>query len=97
MIPVTERIAIDEEEIEESFVRAGGPGGQNVNKGPFFETGNTLQGIDIVVNYVMNTRWRGWWTTTYDRRALTPQTTGGRRPNRLRSVPPIIGRTQERI
>jgi ribosome-associated protein len=32
MIPVTERIAIDEEEIEESFVRAGGPGGQNVNK-----------------------------------------------------------------
>jgi ribosome-associated protein len=32
MIPVTERIAVDEEEIEESFVRAGGPGGQNVNK-----------------------------------------------------------------
>jgi ribosome-associated protein len=32
MIPVTERIAIDEDEIEESFVRAGGPGGQNVNK-----------------------------------------------------------------
>ena len=32
MIPVTERIAIDEEEIEESFVRAGGPGGQDVNK-----------------------------------------------------------------
>jgi ribosome-associated protein len=32
MIRVTERIAIDEGEIEESFVRAGGPGGQNVNK-----------------------------------------------------------------
>ncbi len=32
MIPVTERLAIDEDEIEESFVRAGGPGGQNVNK-----------------------------------------------------------------
>ena len=32
MIPVTNRIAIDENEIEEVFVRAGGPGGQNVNK-----------------------------------------------------------------
>jgi ribosome-associated protein len=32
MIPVTPRIAIDEEAIEEVFVRAGGPGGQNVNK-----------------------------------------------------------------
>jgi ribosome-associated protein len=32
MIPVTERVAIDEDEIEESFLRAGGPGGQNVNK-----------------------------------------------------------------
>jgi ribosome-associated protein len=32
MIPVTERIAIAENEIEEVFVRAGGPGGQNVNK-----------------------------------------------------------------
>ena len=32
MIPVTDRIAIDEGEIEEFFVRAGGPGGQNVNK-----------------------------------------------------------------
>jgi ribosome-associated protein len=32
MIQVTGRIAIDENEIEESFVRASGPGGQNVNK-----------------------------------------------------------------
>ncbi|MBK8176448.1 MAG: aminoacyl-tRNA hydrolase [Rhodospirillales bacterium] len=32
MIRITERIAIDEAEIEESFVRASGPGGQNVNK-----------------------------------------------------------------
>jgi ribosome-associated protein len=32
MIPVTARLAIDEGEIEESFLRAGGPGGQNVNK-----------------------------------------------------------------
>jgi ribosome-associated protein len=32
MIPVTDSIAIDEDEIEEVFVRAGGPGGQNVNK-----------------------------------------------------------------
>ena len=32
MIPVTDAIALDEREIEESFVRASGPGGQNVNK-----------------------------------------------------------------
>jgi ribosome-associated protein len=32
MIQVTPSIAIDENEIEESFVRASGPGGQNVNK-----------------------------------------------------------------
>lgn len=32
MIPVTRRIALDEREIEESFVRASGPGGQHVNK-----------------------------------------------------------------
>jgi len=32
MIRVTDRIAIDPSEIEESFVRASGPGGQNVNK-----------------------------------------------------------------
>jgi ribosome-associated protein len=32
VIPVTPRITIDERAIEEVFVRAGGPGGQNVNK-----------------------------------------------------------------
>jgi ribosome-associated protein len=32
MIPVTRGIALDEREISESFVRAAGPGGQNVNK-----------------------------------------------------------------
>ena len=32
MIQVTDRIAIDENEIEERFIRASGPGGQNVNK-----------------------------------------------------------------
>ena len=32
MIRITNRIAIDESELEEVFVRAAGPGGQNVNK-----------------------------------------------------------------
>jgi ribosome-associated protein len=32
VIRINERIALDESEIEESFVRASGPGGQNVNK-----------------------------------------------------------------
>lgn len=32
MIPVTRNIALDPREIEESFIRASGPGGQNVNK-----------------------------------------------------------------
>jgi len=32
MIRITQRLAIDESEIEESFIRASGPGGQNVNK-----------------------------------------------------------------
>lgn len=31
-IRVTHRISLDEEEIQESFVRASGPGGQHVNK-----------------------------------------------------------------
>jgi len=32
MIPVTDHISLDEAELEESFLRASGPGGQNVNK-----------------------------------------------------------------
>src|SRR5258708_22048640 len=32
MIPITDEIALDERDIAESFVRASGPGGQNVNK-----------------------------------------------------------------
>jgi ribosome-associated protein len=32
MIRITDRIAIDEAEIAETFIRASGPGGQNVNK-----------------------------------------------------------------
>src|SRR5579871_1756601 len=31
-IPITDTIAIDEDELSESFVLASGPGGQNVNK-----------------------------------------------------------------
>jgi ribosome-associated protein len=32
MIRITDRISIDEQELEEQFIRASGPGGQNVNK-----------------------------------------------------------------
>lgn len=32
MIPITHFIALDDDEIEESFIAASGPGGQNVNK-----------------------------------------------------------------
>ena len=32
MIYITDRISISESEIQEDFVRASGPGGQNVNK-----------------------------------------------------------------
>ena len=32
MIHITDTIAIDEGEIQEDFIRASGPGGQNVNK-----------------------------------------------------------------
>ncbi|USI73288.1 alternative ribosome rescue aminoacyl-tRNA hydrolase ArfB [Sphingomonas morindae] len=31
-IPITASVAIDSDEIEEKFIRASGPGGQNVNK-----------------------------------------------------------------
>ena len=34
MIPVTEQLSLDEEELEWDFIRASGPGGQNVNKVP---------------------------------------------------------------
>jgi ribosome-associated protein len=32
IVPVTDNISIDEAELSETFVRASGPGGQNVNK-----------------------------------------------------------------
>jgi ribosome-associated protein len=32
MIEITDQIALDPKEIEETFIRASGPGGQNVNK-----------------------------------------------------------------
>ena len=32
MIDITDKISISEDDLEESFMRAGGPGGQNVNK-----------------------------------------------------------------
>ncbi len=32
MIPINDRLALDERELEFEFIRAGGPGGQNVNK-----------------------------------------------------------------
>jgi len=32
MLRITDRIAVDEQDFEERFVRASGPGGQNVNK-----------------------------------------------------------------
>ncbi len=32
MIPVTRTLAVDERDLDERFVRASGPGGQNVNK-----------------------------------------------------------------
>lgn len=32
MIPINERVSLDEEELQFEFIRASGPGGQNVNK-----------------------------------------------------------------
>ena len=32
LLPITHRLSLDERELEESFIQASGPGGQNVNK-----------------------------------------------------------------
>jgi len=32
MIPITDRLSLKDDEIEERFIHSGGPGGQNVNK-----------------------------------------------------------------
>jgi ribosome-associated protein len=32
LLPITKRISLDERELQESFIQASGPGGQNVNK-----------------------------------------------------------------
>ncbi len=47
MLKITDAVAIDERELEERFVRASGPGGQNVNKVSTavelrFDLGNSL-------------------------------------------------------
>jgi hypothetical protein len=47
--------------------------------------------VYVLVEF-LNTRWgETWWTAKFDRAAL-----GGCRLKRSRSVPPTIGRTQER-
>jgi ribosome-associated protein len=33
MIPISDDIVLDDDEVETNFIRASGPGGQNVNKG----------------------------------------------------------------
>ena len=53
MIRVNRTIAIDESEIQEEFIRASGPGGQNVNKAATavqlrFDTANSLSLPDEV-------------------------------------------------
>jgi ribosome-associated protein len=53
MIPVTPTLALDERDLEERFIRAAGPGGQNVNKVSsavelrFQINGHTLMAADV--------------------------------------------------
>ena len=58
MIQITDAIAIEEREVEESFVRAAGPGGQNVNK------------VATAVQLCPGSRWVGTFGGAGGRQAL---------------------------
>ena len=63
MIRVNRTIAIDESEIQEEFIRASGPGGQNVNKAATavqlrFDTANSLSLPDEGVLVIDARRYR---------------------------------------